>query len=131
MTLAETTTIIFSSLVVISQLALLWVVGLYVWSGRRDPIGSFAVKYALPLTFTVAFVATFGSLWYSDVLGYAPCKLCWLQRILMYPQAILLALAWWKKDATIGSYSLALSLPGIVLAGYHYYLQLGGNPLVP
>ncbi|MEN9613983.1 MAG: hypothetical protein RLZZ347_290 [Candidatus Parcubacteria bacterium] len=131
MTLSEITTTIFSGLVMLSQLAWVVVLGLYLWSDQREKIGAFAVKYAVPLAFFVALTATFGSLFYSDVLGYAPCKLCWFQRICMYPQVILLGLAWWKKDKEVGKYSLALSAIGLVLAIYHYYLQLGGNPLVP
>jgi disulfide bond formation protein DsbB len=131
MTLSEITTTIFSGLVMLSQLTLLVVLGMYLWSDQREKIGAFAVKYAVPVTFFVALTATFGSLFYSDVLGYTPCKLCWFQRICMYPQVVLLAIAWWKKDSGVGKYSLSLSVIGIVLAVYHYYLQLGGDPLVP
>lgn len=131
MTLSELTTLIFSGLVMVSQVALGVVLVMYVWSAKRAVIGAFAVKYATVLAFIVALVATLGSLFYSDVLNYTPCKLCWFQRIFMYPQVLLLGIAWWKKDVGIGKYVLSLSIPGILLAIYHYYLQLGGNPLVP
>ena len=39
-----------------------------------------------------AWVAMCGSLFFSEVLGWQPCVLCWYQRILMYPLAILLAI---------------------------------------
>ena len=69
-----------------------------------------------------------GSLIYSDVIGYEPCKLCWFQRIFMYPQVFLLALALWKKDKNIIDYTALLSIFGAIIAGYHYLLQLGIAP---
>lgn len=38
----------------------------------------------------VATIATLGSLFYSEILLFQPCKLCWFQRIFMYPLAIYL-----------------------------------------
>lgn len=73
----------------------------------------------------VALVAMVGSLIYSEIIGYEPCKLCWLQRIFMYSQVILLGMALFKKDYKIISYSIVLSIIGAIIAGYHYLLQLG------
>ena len=41
-----------------------------------DVVGSMA----LPLSFGVAVVATWGSLFYSEFAGFTPCVLCWYQR---------------------------------------------------
>src|SRR5215213_8249764 len=38
----------------------------------------------------VALVATLGSLYYSEIADFLPCRLCWFQRIAMYPLSILL-----------------------------------------
>ena len=38
--------------------------------------------------FIVAFIATIGSLYFSEVRLFVPCDLCWYQRILMYPLAV-------------------------------------------
>ncbi len=76
----------------------------------------------------VALAATLGSLFFSDVAGYEPCKLCWIQRIFMYPQVIILLIALIEKDARALVYSVALSAIGAVVAGYHYLLQLGIAP---
>ena len=38
-------------------------------------------------------LATAGSLYFSEVAHYDPCRLCWYQRIAMYPLAIILAIA--------------------------------------
>lgn len=80
-------------------------------------------KHALLFTFILAAAATIGSLLYSEVLGYIPCKLCWFQRIFMYPQAIFLAIAWKKKEEKILFYSLILSTIGGLIAAYHYLSQ--------
>ncbi len=77
--------------------------------------------------FVVALTATLGSLFYSEIAHYDPCKLCWLQRIFMYPQAILFGIALWKRS-NIRAYSIALSGVGAVIAGYHYLLQRGIAP---
>lgn len=79
---------------------------------------------ALTTMLIAALAATLGSLYLSDIQGWTPCKMCWLQRIFMYPQVVLLAIALWVKDRTIVRYILALSLIGIALALYHYYLQI-------
>ena len=97
---------------------------------KRDQPLNFLAKYALAFSFIVALTATLGSLFYSEIAGYNPCKLCWFQRILMYPQVILLGMAWLKKDYGIILYSLALSVIGALIAGYHYLLQIGLVPSV-
>lgn len=88
-------------------------------------------QHALLGVFLVALGATIGSLIYSDILNYAACKLCWFQRIVMYPQVLLLGMALYKKDTKIVDYSLALAVLGVLLAGYHYLLQLGLAPSIP
>ena len=60
----------------------------------------------------VALTASLGALFIGEVLGKAPCSLCWQQRIFMFPIAILLALGLWWNDRAIGRYTLALALPG-------------------
>jgi len=65
---------------------------------------------------------------YSELVGYTPCELCWFQRILMYPQVAILGLALLKKDRNVYVYSIALSIIGVLIASYHYILQIGAAP---
>src|SRR5688572_18615670 len=51
---------------------------------------------ALWLAFGVALVATVGSLYLSEVANFTPCKLCWYQRIAMYPMVPVLGMAAWR-----------------------------------
>ena len=85
--------------------------------------------------YIISFLITFGgmvlSLVYSDIIGYVPCTLCWYQRILLYPEVLLLGLALWKEDRTITDYIIALSGIGIILAAYQKYLELGGSSIIP
>jgi disulfide bond formation protein DsbB len=88
------------------------------------------VKYialnARMYAFIIALTATLGSLFYSEVAKYTPCMLCWWQRIFMYPQTVLIALGIVKKDKNVADYGMGLSAIGALLAGYHYYIQVGG-----
>jgi len=99
---------------------------------RNEKFVGFFGKNAVLFSFIVALIATFGSLFYSEVAGFEPCKLCWFQRIFMYPQTILLAIALWKKNGMLTVYnSLVLSIIGAAIAGYHYLLQIGVGPEIP
>lgn len=70
-----------------------------------------------------AWVATCGSLYMSEALGWTPCLFCWYQRILMYPISLLLALGLLKRDKGVNKYVLLLSIPGICVSAYHYAYQ--------
>src|SRR5690625_90032 len=70
-----------------------------------------------------SLVATFGSLFYSEILGYIPCELCWYQRILMYPLVFIYGTALIKKDIKIALSGMYLSGIGMFVSAYHYALQ--------
>ncbi|HEY9576364.1 MAG TPA: disulfide oxidoreductase [Pseudobacillus sp.] len=70
-----------------------------------------------------SFIAMLGSLYFSEVMKYEPCELCWYQRILMYPLVLILGLAIIKKDETAARYSLTLSAVGGCISLYHYAIQ--------
>lgn len=83
----------------------------------------FVARNALHFAFTAALIATSGSLFFSEIAGYEPCKLCWFQRIFMYPLAVMFAIAIWKKDVQVKRYALPLAAIGAPIAAYHYGLQ--------
>lgn len=70
-----------------------------------------------------ALIATLGSLYFSEVLHFIPCTLCWYQRIFMYPLAIILGIAFYRNDKEICRYILPVAGIGIVISGYHIILQ--------
>jgi len=94
------------------------------------------------LSLIVALTATLGSLYFSEVAGFQPCTLCWYQRILMYPLVLILGVALFRSKKVsdpeglrpgrdVWNYVLPLSISGLLIAGYHYYYQITGNPLLP
>lgn len=118
-------------LTVIAQVASVALLLLLIFvRSKENPLTSFISDNAMLFAFIVALVATLGSLFYSEVLEYEPCKLCWYQRILMYPQTILLGMALIKKDIYMYSYSIVLSVIGAAIAGFHYYGQRFNNGLL-
>lgn len=80
--------------------------------------------YSLYLAWVVSIVATCASLYLSEVLLFEPCRLCWFQRIFMYPQVILLGIASYKDDRKIISYVLPMSIIGGSISILHYLEQM-------
>lgn len=77
----------------------------------------------LLLAWLAAIIATLGSLYFSEVMHFIPCMLCWYQRIFMYPLAIILGIAFYRNDQGIYRYVLPLSIIGMLISGYHTLLQ--------
>lgn len=84
-----------------------------------DSIGLYSRYIAL----LAAWVATSGSLFFSEVLGWTPCLLCWYQRILMYPLSVIIAVGLLRRDTRLQAYVLPFSLGGAGVSLYHYLLQ--------
>ncbi len=82
----------------------------------------------LYLAWIQALVATVVSLYASEVLKLPPCVLCWYQRILMYPLAIILPIGIFNRDKKIHKYVLPFSIFGMLIALYHVLLQMGIIP---
>lgn len=99
------------------------------FEARFPRLAQFFSRRAMVIAFVAALFATLGSLAYSDIFGYNPCKLCWIQRIFMYPNVIILGIALWKKDTGVALYSMVLASIGGLIAFYHYLTQLGFDPL--
>ena len=77
----------------------------------------------LPVAWIVATVTTLGSLYYSEIAHFTPCKLCWYQRIAMYPLVLLLGIAAWRRDRNVRLYVIAQCAVGAVISVYHSYIQ--------
>lgn len=75
--------------------------------------------------FTIALLATVGSLAMSEGYGLVPCVLCWYQRILMYPLVLVIGVGIMRKDSTWTYTALSLAVIGWLIALYHSLLQWG------
>lgn len=80
-------------------------------------------RLALYIALLAAWVAMLGSLYFSEVMGYVPCDLCWYQRILMYPLTIVLAAGLILRDKHLPKIVLPLSGLGMFVSLYHYLLE--------
>ena len=78
---------------------------------------------ALTVAAAVAVVATLGSLYLSEVADFPPCRLCWYQRIAMYPLAVMLPIAAWRRDHAVRWYALPLALVGGAVSIYHMVIE--------
>jgi len=76
----------------------------------------------------VALAATAGSLFLSIGLGLLPCRLCWYQRILMYPLVVVLGVAALEERPAVARTALPLSVLGLGVATYHSFLQVAAGP---
>jgi len=72
--------------------------------------------------------ATLGSLFFSEIMELPPCSLCWVQRIFMFPLAIILLVGLFPPDGSVVRYALPLALCGVATAVFHVLLQLGVIP---
>jgi disulfide bond formation protein DsbB len=98
------------------------------WSRLRLAVAPFG----LPVAFVAAATAMCGSLYLSEVAHLTPCKLCWFQRICMYPLALLLGIAMFRRDLlTARRYLVPLAGVGALISAYHYQLErLPQQPVV-
>lgn len=81
----------------------------------------------------IAVVSTLGSLFLGEVMGVAPCNLCWYQRIFMFPIAIILGFACLDSDDKAWRHILPLAVIGWTFAAFHSLLYAGliPEPLEP
>ena len=115
----STSTLIGDALLVLLVLLLLFTLT----RKKQSKFASLISENAIPLCLFIATFATVGSLTLSEILGFTPCKLCWFQRIFMYPQVIILGIVAIINDTKAKIYSLVLSLIGFIIAIYHILVQ--------
>ncbi|UCE94567.1 MAG: disulfide bond formation protein B [Flavobacteriaceae bacterium] len=80
------------------------------------------------LCWLVTSVSALGSLFFSYVMEFAPCVLCWYQRIFLFPLVIILAIGLFPYDKKVVKFSLPLAIAGWLTAAYHNLLYAGIIP---
>jgi len=78
--------------------------------------------YILLLCWLLASISTMGSFFFSNIMGFAPCVLCWYQRICLFPLAILFVIGLFPFDQNVVRYTLPLAIVGWFTALYHNLL---------
>lgn len=90
-----------------------------------DELGRSVERIAPWLAFAVAATATAGSLYFSEVENFVPCRLCWFQRIFMYPLSIVLLVAAIRRDRAVKFTAVPLATIGMLVSVYHVSLERG------
>lgn len=96
-------------------------------TGRFVPpsVESIVQRFGLHVAAVFSVFGSLMSLYYSEVVGYAPCALCWLGRTMMYPLAVILVVALVRRERDVWPYGVALSVGGMLITGYHHLYQIG------
>jgi disulfide bond formation protein DsbB len=101
----------------------IWVSARLLGGERIRVLASDLRRSALWLAWLVALVTTLGSLYFSEVAHFTPCKLCWYQRIAMYPLSIVLLVAAIRRDRHVAWYVVPVATVGAGFAIYQTQLQ--------
>jgi len=128
----ETVSLFLALLAVVAQVATATAIVLFV-GGRFSPAlralarqtAQAVAPSALSLAAVVAAVCTVGSLYFSEVANFTPCKLCWYQRYAMYPLVPILGLAAWKRFTRVRPYAFTLASIGSIISIYHILVERG------
>ncbi len=92
-------------------------------SDGASRVGADITHAATWLAFLVAATATLGSLYFSEVAHFVPCRLCWFQRIAMYPLSVILFVGAVRRDPAVRWYAAPLAVIGAGIAGYHTLIE--------
>ena len=76
----------------------------------------------------ISLVAALGSLFFSDIMEFVPCTLCWYQRIAMYPLVIILLLGILYSSRSALLYAFPFVVLGWLMSLYHNLLHYGIVP---
>lgn len=80
------------------------------------------------LSFLIASVATLGSLFFSEVMDFVPCNMCWYQRIFMYPLLLIFLMGILYPDDKVFKYAMPIVMVGLIFSIYHNLLMFGIIP---
>ncbi len=116
---------------IILQILSITTLALLFFGPRENKYLAFIKDNFITLGFLLSFGPALFSLFYSEILNYAPCYHCWIQRISLFPQVILFGVAWLRKDRNVFWYSWPLLLIGFIDAlylNYIYYFNPSSAP---
>ena len=96
--------------------------------GKEFRLTDLSTDWLLFAAWLVALASTGGALFIGEVLGQAPCDLCWFQRAFMFPLSVVLGLAALRGDRAVRPYALALAGIGLAIAAFHTLRYLDAIP---
>src|SRR3989338_10597841 len=99
---------------------------------KKNSYLAFIDKHYLTLGFIVSLSASLFSLVYSEIIGFAPCYLCWYQRVFTMPLPFIFGVAIWTKDRKIVKYVLPLLSVGFIVSVYqNFFYYFGEGSALP
>lgn len=123
MSVREVTTI-FAVLAVLGAVGgVLALVAALVPATRRATLDALRGQGTL-VAWLVALVATLGSLYLSEIADFPPCRLCWFQRIAMYPLVVVLGIGWVRRDPGVRLTGIVLAAIGLAVNLWHVAVEI-------
>jgi disulfide bond formation protein DsbB len=112
--------------VLIAHIGLVFVVLGFLFEGKNFwlRISPFFIHYSLHFAWLLAFGAMILSLYYSEIAGILPCKLCWFQRIFMYSLVVVLGVGIFIKERSVYWIGMILASVGALVGIYHHVIQV-------
>lgn len=109
---------------VVVALRIFTVIAMHTPLAGSVPRWIFSVTPAVfPAAFAIAATTMLGSLYFSEVAHYTPCKLCWFQRICLYPIALILGYGLARRDTSVRGPALLLAAVALPISIYHYLIE--------
>ena len=113
------------------HIALIVFIGVTIFSARwrewlHERVGSHGVNISL----AIVAASLVGSLFYSEVAGFSACLLCWIIRVLVYPQLLLLGAYLYKPQRRLLWITFVMSVLATVVSAYQVSLQSGGAAII-
>ena len=81
-------------------------------------------KWSLYFAWVTALIGLLVSVYYGEVLNLEPCRLCWYQRIGLFPLALFLGIAAYKNCRPIAIFTFPLVIFGALFAAYQSLMQI-------
>ncbi len=115
----------------LGTIALIAVIAILIFDMRvKKELELLVMRFGMLTAFLFATGASVMTLIYSEIFGFTPCGLCWFERIMLYPQVLIIGGAIFFKDNLAPRYGILLSSIGFVISLYHHYLQMGGTEVI-
>lgn len=75
--------------------------------------------YLLLVQFIISLASIFGSLFFSEVMKFPPCNLCWYQRIFIYPIALIVLSGLYLGSKDTNKFLTPFIFIGLIFSAYH------------
>ena len=123
----ETVQLFCGLLALLAAAATVTVIGLRIAASAGSDgaarLGASITDAGVWLAFLVAATATVGSLYFSESAHFTPCRLCWFQRIAMYPLTVILLVGAIRRDRGVRWYVAPIATIGALISAYHTLIE--------